>query len=92
MTVTDIFAFHGGRTVFAVLVHDPGVRIKPGRYGVVTKGKQLMTLQIEGEMLPSSRPNPNMRAVSTTDSVDADKLKRYPELALVYEPATVAVD
>lgn len=92
MIVKDIFAFRDGRTVFTVLVRDPGQRIRPGRYGVVTEGKQLMTLQIEGEMLPNNRPDPNTRAVSTTDAVDAEKLRALANLALVYQPETVAVD
>lgn len=51
-----------------------------------------MTLQIDGEMLPNNRPDPKMRAASTTDAVDAEQLRAPANLALVYRPATVAVD
>jgi hypothetical protein len=83
MEVDDIFAFEGGRTVFVGAVSDPFPHIGSCECDVFAEGHAIAHLRIEGEMMPSSSPDPRMRAVSTVDQVDVARLRKESGLRLV---------
>ncbi len=70
MTVTDVFAFEDGRTVFTGEVRKGPNYIPACKCVLLFNGTLVARIRIEGEMLPMNSVPQNLRSVSTADKVD----------------------
>lgn len=74
LEVADTFHFTDGRTVFVGPVQSETQYIPPGQAELVVNGQVVAVIELEGEMIPSSRHPLGYRSVSTTDSADLGPL------------------
>lgn len=79
MKIKDIFKFEDGRTVFAGVVVDGPKYISAGDCELFVNDELEAAFRIEGEMIPLRRPRSDLRAVSTTEDVDTDRIRRIME-------------
>ena len=83
MVVRATFSFGDGRTVFVGAVDDSVPFVGPCTCDLVRDRQSLLTLTIEGEMLPRPRLSAPTRAVSTTEPVPAEILAAPHGLELI---------
>jgi len=72
MTIRDVFAFTGGRTVFTGEVEDAPNFIGPCDCELAVEGRGPTRLRIEGEMFHAA---PGQRGLSTVDPVDVPLIR-----------------
>lgn len=82
LIVKDIYTFRDGRTIFVGEIPEAPQFIGSCNCDLIAEDRRILTLTIEGEMLPNNRPDPQERVVSTTDPIDVADLSSLKQLRL----------
>jgi hypothetical protein len=69
MTVSDVFHFEDGRTIFVGPVESQEGNIRPCECEVIVNGEIKGTLKIDGEEIPKGKKTAD-RAISTSQRID----------------------
>jgi hypothetical protein len=77
MTVTDVFVFEDGRTVFAGEVTTGPNYIPPSDCELLVADAPAARFKIEGEMMPLNKTQKNLRSISTVEKVDVALIRRF---------------
>jgi hypothetical protein len=77
ITVDDVFRFEGGRTVFVGEVKQGPNYISSCDCELLLGDTCVAKIRLEGEMIPLKKTRMSLRAVSTLDTVDVDRIRGF---------------